>query len=298
MRTVSGGHADGFGCRLVSCRLDELQPHPSYARHRLEVSSSQLSRLAAHGDLAFRDPIVITRDRKIIDGYARLDFARRRGRAEILCIEHDISEEESLRRFIETHLPCRGLNAYCRIIFALDVEQVLKDRAQANQQAGGRDKGSSNLTEAKNLDVRSEIAAIAHVSTGNVTKVKQLRKTASAEVNHAVRTGEISIHKAWQWSYESPEQQSENLRLRRIERGIKRKARALVAEHQAKLLSPPTKMASVTVSEFFNRLSSMYAENSTGVGTVKILVLDVPGKGIYLAQDVAKFFEPPQEGLA
>jgi hypothetical protein len=187
--------------------LGELQPHPSYARHRLAVSSSQLSTLIARGDLAFREPIVITRHRKIIDGYARLELARRQGRATILCFEYDLSGEESLRWLIQTHLPCRGLNAYCRTLLALDREQSLKDKALANQQAGGRNKGSSNLTEATTLDVRSEIAAAAHVSAGNVTKVKQLRERAHAEVVQAVRTGEISIHRAWQWSPEAHKEQ-------------------------------------------------------------------------------------------
>jgi hypothetical protein len=35
------------------------------------------------------------------------------------------------------------------------------------------------------------------------TKVKQLRKTAHAEVKEAVLTGELSIHKAWQWIQEA-----------------------------------------------------------------------------------------------
>jgi hypothetical protein len=257
-----------------------------------------MSSLIARGDLAFREPIVITRDRKIIDGYARWELARRRGLSATLCIEHDLSEEDSLRWLIETHLPCRGLNAYCRILLVLDVEHSLKDRAQANQQAGGRNKGLSSLTEARTLDVRSEIAAIAHVSTGNVTKVKQLRRTADAEVERAVRSGEISIHKAWQWSHESHQEQLENLRLWRLERGIKKKARALVAEHRAKLLPSTSQEPSVIAAELVNWLSTVSAEESIAVGAVTILMLDVPGKGIYLTQDLVKTFTPSQEGLA
>ncbi len=49
--------------RLVTCRLDELHPHPSYVRHHFAVSITKLSALAEQGDLAFREPLTITRDR-------------------------------------------------------------------------------------------------------------------------------------------------------------------------------------------------------------------------------------------
>jgi hypothetical protein len=202
---------------------------------------------------------------------------------------------------IQAHLPCRGLNAYGRTLLALDLEQSLKDKARANQQSGGRNKGSSNLTEAKTLDVRSEIAAIAHVSTGNVTKVKQLRETAHAEVEQTVRTGEISIHKAWQWSHEASKKQLENLRLRRLKRGIRKKARALVAGHRAKLLPSAPDTPSFTVTELINlasRLSTMSTDESTAFGTVDIATLDVSGKAIYLTKELVQTFsrQAPLEG--
>lgn len=302
-QTERGGSTEGtptLHCRLLICRLDELHPHPSYARHRLTVSASQLSALIAYGDLAFRAPIVITRDRLIIDGYARLELARRQGHATILCIEFDLSGEESLCWLIQTHLPSRGLSAYCRILLALDLEPSLRERARANQQAGGRNKASPSLTEPNNLDVRSEVAAVARASAGNVTKVKQLRKTAHAEVEQAVRTGEISIHKAWQWSRNAPKKQLENLRLRRLERGIKKKARVLVDDHRAKLLPsvshPPSLIVSDLVS-LVNCLSNMSTDESSAFGAVTMAVLDVPGKGIYMTQDLIQAFKPPKEGL-
>src|SRR5689334_822354 len=43
--------------QLVICRRDELRAHPSYLRHNLSVTASQLSALNAKGELAFRDPI-------------------------------------------------------------------------------------------------------------------------------------------------------------------------------------------------------------------------------------------------
>src|SRR5439155_7755233 len=61
--------------QIVTCRLDELRPHPSYVRHHLTVPAFQLSALAERGNLALLDPLVITRDRTILDGYALLGLA-------------------------------------------------------------------------------------------------------------------------------------------------------------------------------------------------------------------------------
>jgi len=66
---------------LVTRRVDELHPHSSYARCHLSVSPSQLSTLAELGDLAFRDPIIITRDGTVLDGYGRLKLAQLKGLA-------------------------------------------------------------------------------------------------------------------------------------------------------------------------------------------------------------------------
>jgi len=76
-------HEDGFLRQIVTRPLDELRPHPSYVTHGLSVSASQLSTLAALGRLAFREPIVITQEGVIIDGYAQWELARRQGRQTI-----------------------------------------------------------------------------------------------------------------------------------------------------------------------------------------------------------------------
>src|SRR2546425_4234960 len=75
--TEKGDDAHG---RIGAYRVNELHPHPSYERHNLAVSAAQLAALAAVGELAFRDPLLITRDRTIVDGYARWKLAQLKGR--------------------------------------------------------------------------------------------------------------------------------------------------------------------------------------------------------------------------
>jgi len=173
--------------QLVTRRVDELRRNSSYVRHQLTVSASQLSALAALGDLAFLEPLLITRDGIIIDGYARWELARRQGRLTLPCIEYQLTQAEALAWLLQSHRSSDGLHAFCRTLLALELESWLKEKARANQQAGGQNKGSPNLTEAQRLDVRKEIARVAGVSVGNVTKVKQLTTTAHSDVIKALR---------------------------------------------------------------------------------------------------------------
>jgi hypothetical protein len=222
--------------RLVMCRVDELRSHPSYIRHNLSVAPAQISALAARGDLAFRDPLVVTCDHIVIDGYARWQLARRQGRAALTCLEYQLSQDESLQWILERHQRQRGLNPFIRILLALDLEPSLQEKARANQRVGGEEKGRSNLTQAQRVVVRSQVASAAGTSSGSVTKVKQLLLTAHQEVPEALRCGEISIHRAWLWSKLLPNQQLDALKMYRTKKGMGKAIRDAVARHQ---LNPP-----------------------------------------------------------
>src|SRR5277367_7128283 len=142
------GTGDAQSGRLVTCRVDELHPHPGYARHKIAVSASKLSRLSEPGTTFPSDPLQITRDRTILDGYARWELARQLALPTVDCLEYELSEEEALLWLIQKHQRSDGLNAFCRTLLALELEPWFKARARSNQQRGGQHKGSSNLTEA------------------------------------------------------------------------------------------------------------------------------------------------------
>ena len=266
------GQEDGLPCQLVTRPLHELRPHPSYAQHQLSVSASHLSSLAALGRLAFREPIVVTRRGIVVDGYARWELARRQSRQTILCIEYDLTEEEALRWLIQSHRPSRGLNAYCRTLLALDLGPFLQEQARANQRAGGQNKNASNLTEAKRLDVRTEVAAAAGVSTGNVTKVSQLRKTAHPKVEQALRAGEISIHKAWQWSRRSPEEQLSELEEYQNRKGANQTSQRLIQKHIGRL--SPTQLVPPSLGDL---LKPFVPDRSAALDSIVITEIDAPG---------------------
>jgi hypothetical protein len=283
--------------QFITCRVGELRPHPSYARNRLTVPAAQLSALAEQGEAAFREPLVITRDHFVIDGYALLELARLQARPTLLCIEFDLNETEGLRWILWKSRQSSVLNAFSQILLALDLQPDLKERARSNQRTGGQNKGSSKLTEAETLDVRSEIAHAARVSVGNVTKVKQMTANAHPEILEALRSGEVSIHRAWKWSKTPPEEQREKLRCHRIEKGLKKTARVLVSRHRPKAAEGPADAFSPTMVDLDDLVRRMSTPEFSKIGLVTMALIDAPGKIIFLTKELFRAVEAEQESL-
>jgi hypothetical protein len=270
-------------CQLAVRSLDELHPHPSYVRNQLSVSASQLSALIELGSLTFRTPIVVSRNGTVVDGYARLELARRQSRETILCLEYDLTEEEALRWLIQTHRPLRGLNSYCRTLLALDLAPSLQDAARTNQRLGGQIKGSSNLTEAQRVDVRSKTAAIAGVSSGNVAKVERVSKFAAPSVQDALKSSEIRVHKAWQWSRISPQQQLRKLEEYRSQKGTNQTSRRLIQKHVARLA--PTQLIPPSLGEL---LKPLLPDRAVALDSIVVSEIDGLGKIAYFTKDALR----------
>ena len=287
---TSAAYSTGFPGRFISCQVDELRPHPSYARHQCMVSPSVLSMLAERGHFAFDEPLIVTRNRAIIDGYGRWALARRQGRTTVACIEYDLTDDQALHWLLHRHRRVEGLNAFCRILLALDLELWFRERARVNQSVGGQNKGSSKLTEAERVDVRSDVAAAAGVSVGNVTKVKQVVTTAPAELQDALRNGEVSIHRAWLWRAMSSENQRRALMLYRGERGVKRTIRHLISKHMS---NNAVSTESVGFAGFARRLSHLQSPQHA---SVVVAAVDVPGKALFVTEELLRLL-PAQEEL-
>lgn len=275
--------------QFATCRVDELRPHASYIRHQLTVPASSLSILAEQGELAFREPLVITRGRIVIDGYARWELARLQGRLLLPCIEYELGEEEALRWLLQKHRRSNGLNHFIRIVLALELEPGLKEKSLSNQRLGGRMKGSSNLTEDATVDVRKEIAGAAGVSVGNVTKVKQLVRSGHPELLEALRGGEVSIHRAWKWSAESAAQQIGALTTHRNKQGVKKAIRDLISRHEPK--HSPTAPDLATMVRCLSEL------NLDECSSVEVSVIPVRGKMIFVSEELMQSLPPCQESI-
>jgi hypothetical protein len=269
--------------RLINCGVDDLHPHPSYVKHQHFVSPDRLAALTGAGNETFQFPILVTRTGVIIDGYARWELARQQGQETIACLEYDLSDEEALRWLIQMHSPSKALNSFCRSLLALDLEPSLQESARANQRTAGQMKGSSNLTEAQKVDVRSKIASIANVSTGSLTKAKRVLDSAIPEIQRAARAGEISVHRAWMWSSASSQQQVKNLEEHRSNKGTKLVSRRLIQKHVAKMSSTSLFPASLN-----DLLKPLIPDRLAELESIAVTELDAPGRVAYLTNDAMR----------
>jgi len=144
-----------------------------------------------------------------------------------------------------------------------------------------------NLTEAERLDVRKEIARIAGVSVGNITKVKQLTTTAHSDIIKALREKELSIHRAWWWSKLSPEEQREKLWLNQSKRGIAKTIRHL--------LSPYLPKSSPLVTKLNDLIKLVSALQSGKLGPVRVVSINVPGKAVFVTEELFRILEAQEE---
>jgi ParB-like chromosome segregation protein Spo0J len=284
--------------QLVCWRVGDLRPHPSYARLGIKVPASRLNALLEMGEDAFLFPMMVTSSGIVIDGYARLEIARLHGRATVECIEYDISEEEALRRLLLCHRPSSGLPPFTRIAMARDLAKSLREKALRHQQAGGKSKGSSNLTEAEKVEVRKQIAAAAGVSVGTLSHALEVLKTGDPEILRALCNGEIKINRAWRWSKESLSCQRESLRRYRRHRGMERIAEKLVAR-QVKKLKSKRRLASrwknATLGETIGRLGSLAPE---ALGAVDVIFIKASVPILALSEDIAQRLGFREEALS
>jgi ParB-like chromosome segregation protein Spo0J len=283
--------------QLAPWRVDDLRPHPSYAQLGIRIPASRLNALIEMGEDAFLFPLIVTSKGIVIDGYARLEVARLQRRATIECIEYNISEEEALRRLLLCHRPSSGLSTFSRIVMARGLAKSFKERALQHQQAGGKSKGSSKLTEAEKVEVRKEIAAAAGVSVGTLSHALEVLKTGDPEILRALCNGEIKIDRAWRWSKESRNHQRESLKLYRRHRGMERVAEKLVARQVKKLKSkrrPASLWKSATLSETVSRLGSLAPEV---LGAVDVIFIKASVPILALSEDIAQRLGFREEAL-
>jgi hypothetical protein len=273
-RSETGQQLDGVPGQLLTCPPAEIRPHPSYDRNNLAVSSSQLAALAALGDLAFREPLLITGDRTIVDGYARWKLAQLTNRPLLLCMEYQLDETEALQLLLRTHRRLNGFIAFNRIGLALDLKPFFQEMARSNRRVHRQSDGSSNLTR---VDVRTQIAIEAGVSTGNVTKFEQVIKTAHPKVQQAARAGEISLHKAWKWRNLSPGGQLSELHLDQAKKGTKGTIRQLIRKHVEKQAPALPRLRSLR-----DLLRGSAAPESKALDSIAVIVINVPGNIAFL----------------
>ncbi len=213
--------------------VDHLRAHPDFVKHCPGYSTAEISALASRGESAYDNPLAITQDGYVVEGYALWQLAKLQKRPTIRCVVREMNREQALLSIIDRNRGSKGINDFVRILLALELESWFKERAKLNQQIGGREKGSSQLTEAHRVDVRQKIAQAAGVSVANVSKVKHILEDAVPEIQEALRLGEISICRGADWANISPTRQHQRLADVRQRRGIHRTINILLTKQNS-----------------------------------------------------------------
>ena len=142
-----------------------------------------------------RDALILWGD-TLIDGHNRYEICKRHG------IKFDTAQKDFVNRndaivwMIQNQLGRRNLPAYERARLALRLKPAIADRAEARMKLGKPDP-TPNLAGGMS-ETRDIVAKAAGVSHGTIAKVEKIEEKAPVEVKRQLRSGEISIDKAYQ----------------------------------------------------------------------------------------------------
>ena len=259
--------------RVVYRATTTLRPHPRYQELRGPMAATRLQRAARQAG-AIQEPLLTTVDGTILDGHARWQVAIDCEQSTLPCFVYDVTDDEALQVVIQRHRRSEGLNDYGRIVLALGLESYFRERRRPTGSTG-QPRPSSKLTNHEHRDVRKDIAGEAGVSTGNLTKVKQLLETVIPEVQERLLRGEVSIHRAWRWRSLSPKRQRDALWAHVHQGGIKKTVSRLVRAHAD--TAAPAQPADVAVTVLAGL--PMYDP-----ADITVAVVDVPGRAVVVTR--------------
>lgn len=156
-------------------------------------------------------PLTVWND-TIIDGHNRYK----------ICIANDVpfkvvkkefnSREEVIRWMLVHQLGRRNLNSYQRSELVLMLEPMMRKEAakrQATSTGGDEPQLKQNSAEAGKRQTRDELAKMAGVSHDTIDKVKRISRDADEDTKEQLRSGKLSIRKAYQSLKQKDEGESE-----------------------------------------------------------------------------------------
>jgi hypothetical protein len=213
--------------RISPVKIQQIRLHRAVRTLGCYPTAVELEPVRQHWETARSEPLIVTDQGTIIDGHKRWVVARERGIATLPCVMLAISDDEALDQILARASAKNWWNRCRRICLALTREARLSEPARENQRAGGRKKVPSTLTKAQHIDVRREIARMAGVGTGSVTKVKRIFAEGCPLLKQEALRGDISIDAAWKISKLDHDEQKRELGRRASKRRGRKRVQAL-----------------------------------------------------------------------
>jgi N6-adenosine-specific RNA methylase IME4 len=141
-----------------------------------------------------RDPIVVWDD-ILIDGHNRYDICQRL-RLPFVTVARNFSGRDQAKLWIiRNQFARRNLTPYQRAELVLLAEPLLAASAKERQRAGGVEKVQQNSAEPQ---VRDQLADLSGLSHDTVHRARVIRDLADEETKGRLRSGELSINRAYQ----------------------------------------------------------------------------------------------------
>ena len=135
----------------------------------------------------------------IVDGHNRYDICRKQGIP--FGIEEKGFEDRDAAMFwmLEHQLARRNLNSYQRSELALKFEPMIRKRAAEKQRTstGGTEPQLCQNSDKAAIRTTRELGRMVGVSHDTMDKVRKLNECADDETKKMLRSGQVSIHKAY-----------------------------------------------------------------------------------------------------
>lgn len=168
---------------------------PEFQHALPELGSEEKALLESHIARDGCRESLITWNGILIDGHNRYEICTRRG---IPYVTHEMdfnSREDALIWIFQNQIGRRNLTDYSRGEAALKLKDAIAKRARDRQLAGTN--LPENLPEGSKGDTRDEIGSLAGISGKTVDKVEYLKNHAPEDLKKELRSGEVSINKAF-----------------------------------------------------------------------------------------------------
>jgi hypothetical protein len=141
-----------------------------------------------------RDPLIVWGG-ILIDGHNRHDICQKNKIAFKTTERKFADRDEAIQWIINNQFGRRNLSLYDRAALALKYEEIEKKKGKRNMASGGKEKG---LTKMINHNTQRILSKRANVSQGTMHKVKFIEEKASAEIKQKIRSGAITVGRAFE----------------------------------------------------------------------------------------------------
>ena len=136
----------------------------------------------------------------IVDGHNRYDICRRHQIPFAFDERSFDNKEAAMFWMLEHQLARRNLNSYQRSELAIKYEPMIRKIAakrQATSTGGAEPQLVQNSAQAEKGKTRDKLAKLAGVSHDTINKVRKINESANESTKKKLRTGEVSIHRAY-----------------------------------------------------------------------------------------------------